>query len=157
VQPLHSSRAGGTKLLNAIFLAIPVIAMVFGLEALSTSSPDTAVIWIAILVILVSFGCIRLILPDRYDVYADRLRLVFPLWGWNLPFVTIREVRLSRWWEPFASLGFRFATSPGQAVVIRRVGSGWLTGTIVISPDNREAFLGAFEPIFARYKASQHR
>ncbi len=78
------------------------------------------------------------ILPRRFQLYADRLRIVL-----GRPFSF--EVRLDKIIEagtihPAKSLfnaGLRMSTSPGNAIQIRRHGAP----TLLISPQNRERFL----------------
>ena len=154
MRPLYVSRAGGTKLLNAIFLAVPIGMLLFAMEAASTSAPGALGLWIGVVVMLLILGSVRAILPDAFEVYEDHIRLVFPFSGWNIPFSSIEGVQAARWWQPYAAMGIRFATAPGQAVTIQRRGMSLLGGTLVISPHDRAEFLAAFQPILDRYRSS---
>jgi hypothetical protein len=74
--------------------------------------------------LLATIGLIWLILPRRYEVWQGRLRLVFPVWSWSIPFKTIHMVREGQWYEAYGFIGIRFATAPSQAVTILRRNAG---------------------------------
>lgn len=89
---------------------------------------------------------IWLILPRRYEVWPDHLRIVFPVWRWDIPFDTISAVKPARWWATYGYNGVRFATSPGSAIEVRRRDAR-LFGrpNIIISPADRDGFIHACE------------
>jgi len=78
------------------------------------------------------------ILPQRYQIWTDRVRIVLGRpFSVNIPLPTIKEVRPASGVKAFAYGGLRFATSARTVVeIVRR--RGW---NFVISPDNRELFL----------------
>ena len=85
---------------------------------------------------------IWLILPRRYEVWRDRLELVFPAWRWRIAFESIEVVREARPFEAYAFLGVRFATAPSQTVTVLRHNANMLRRpNLVISPEDRETFL----------------
>jgi len=78
------------------------------------------------------------ILPQRYQIWTDRVRIVLGRpFSVNIPLPTIKEVRPAKGIKAFAYGGLRFATSSRTVVEIVRH-HGW---NFVISPDNRELFL----------------
>ncbi len=78
------------------------------------------------------------ILPKRYQIWTDRVRIVLgrPL-AVNIPLATIKEARSASGSKAFAHWGVRFATSSRTVVEIVRH-RGW---NFVISPSNRKLFL----------------
>ena len=78
------------------------------------------------------------ILPQRYQIWTDRVRIVLGRpFSVNLPLSTISEARPASGAKVFAYWGVRFATSSKTVVEIVRH-RGW---NFVISPANRELFL----------------
>ena len=78
------------------------------------------------------------ILPKRYQIWTDRVRIVLgrPL-AVNIPLATIREARSAIGSKAFAYWGVRFATSSKNVVeIVRHRGLNF-----VISPSNRDLFL----------------
>lgn len=80
----------------------------------------------------------KLILPTRYQVYSDRIRIVLGgPFALNIPLSTVKEVKAASGAKAFAYSGVRFATSSKNVVEITRIrGCNY-----VISPLNREVFL----------------
>ena len=80
----------------------------------------------------------KAILPQRFQIYQDRVRIVLggPL-AINIPFSNIRTVRTVSARKVFVYWGNRFATSTHSIVeIVRKKGLGF-----VISPANRDMFL----------------
>ncbi len=78
------------------------------------------------------------ILPRRYQIFRDRVRIVLgrPL-ALNIPFSTIKEFRSAAGSRAFVYSGVRFATSSRSVVeIVRHRGLN-----VVISPANRDMFL----------------
>ena len=78
------------------------------------------------------------ILPQRYQIWTDRVRIVLgrPL-AVNIPMATIREARSAIGSKAFVYWGVRFATSSKNVVeIVRHRGLNF-----VISPSNRDLFL----------------
>ncbi len=78
------------------------------------------------------------ILPRRYQIYQDRLRIVLGKpFAVSISFATIKEARSAAGSATFIYWGIRFATSAKSVVeIIRSKGLN-----IVISPADRDAFL----------------
>jgi hypothetical protein len=80
----------------------------------------------------------KLIMPQRYQVYSDRMRIVLGgPFAWNIPFSTIKEARTASGSKAFAYNGVRFATSSKGVVEITRSRGC----SVVISPSNKDIFL----------------
>ncbi len=80
----------------------------------------------------------RMIMPTRYQIYSDRIRIVLGgPFAVTIALRTVREVRATSGAKAFAYGGVRFATSSKNVVEITRTrGCNY-----VISPANREVFL----------------
>ncbi|HEX5369627.1 MAG TPA: hypothetical protein VFY10_09475 [Dehalococcoidia bacterium] len=88
------------------------------------------------------FPLIWLIIPRRYEVWPDSVRLVFPLWRWRIQFDSIERIETAKLWQPYGFWGIRFATNPAQAVTIYRKEARILgRPNLVISPERRDEFL----------------
>ena len=86
------------------------------------------------------------ILPRRYEVWPDRLRIVFAIRDWDIPYGSIDVVRAGRWYEAYGFAGLRFATAPSQTVTVLRHNANLLTHpNLVISPADRDEFLRQLE------------
>ena len=141
-EPLHVFRAGGITLFDVALglLSLSLLAAgVLLLVVIDVTAPALSLLLCGLAVLGV-----WIILPHRFEIFADRLAIVFPLWRWQIPFEQIVEVRETRWWEPYGFAGLRFATDPGKAVaIIRRNSNLILRPNVVISPQDRRAFLDA--------------
>lgn len=80
----------------------------------------------------------KLIMPQRFQIYSDRVRIVLGgPFAWNIPLQTIKEAHSVPGWKAFGYNGVRFATSSrGVVEITRRKGCN-----VVISPSNKEFFL----------------
>ena len=80
----------------------------------------------------------RLVIPRRYQIYSDRIRIVLGgPFALNISLSTVKEVKAASGAKAFAYSGVRFATSSKNVVEITRTrGCNY-----VISPLNREIFL----------------
>ena len=78
------------------------------------------------------------ILPKRYQIWTDRVRIVLGRpFAVNIPLATIQEARSASGSKAFAYWGVRFATSVKNVVeIVRHRGLNF-----VISPSNRDLFL----------------
>jgi hypothetical protein len=93
------------------------------------------------------------IVPRGFEVYDDRLVLIFPLWPWSIDMASIELARPATWWQSYGYAGLRFATSPAQAVELRRVRPNLLRRpNLIISPADREHFLVELNTALARYR-----
>jgi hypothetical protein len=140
MEPLYSTPAGGMRLFSAIIALLLLTDIVLAVVLLVLVNALSAVV--TFVSMLATFVLIWLILPRRYEVWQDRLRIVFPAWGWDLPYEGIETVRAGRWYEAYGFAGWRFATAPSQTVTVLRHNPNMVTHpNIVISPANREEFL----------------
>ena len=133
---------GGIRWLNLALVLITVGLVVAGVGS-SVAWPNES-FGIAITVVsgLATVVFVWAILPQRYEIWPDRMRIVFPWGRWDLPFDTIDTAQPGKGWEAYAYTGLRFATSPGQSIVVRRRGSNLFTRPhVVISPVDRTVFL----------------
>ena len=121
--------------LKLMLVGIPMIFLVLGLVLLFQ---DTASAFGMFGVTIFYAVLFRLIMPQRYQVYSDKVRIVLGgPFAWNIPFSTIKEVRPASRASAFAYNGVRFATSSRGVVEIRR-SKGC---NVVISPSNKDVFL----------------
>jgi hypothetical protein len=151
-EPLFVARDGGPGWVRALLFFEAIIFSV-AIIALAVDSADT-VAWLATLAAFaLTTGLILLILPRRFEVWTDRLRLGFPLWRWDIPFDTIDGARPARWWEPYGGIAVRFATSPGKAVVIERLGRRFFRPNFVVSPEDRDEFIARLNAAKSHYRA----
>ena len=144
VEPLFAIRAGGIRLLTRLLALLLLATVVISAIMLTTLNAVSAASTFVSMVLLLAV--ILIILPRRYELWPDHLRIVFPLWGWNIHYDDIQTVRPARPFESFGFAGLRFATAPGQAVTILRHNSNMFTHpNLVISPEDREVFLRELE------------
>jgi len=114
-----------------------VLALTFVLGILLLFE-DNAGAWIMLVVTLFDALLFYEVLPHRYQIFKDRLRILLGRpFSINIPLSTIKEVRSASGWKAFAYKGIRLATSSKNVVEIIRH-KGW---NIVISPANRDVFL----------------
>ena len=93
------------------------------------------------------------ILPRTYEVYDDRLVLVFGFSRWNIGMDSIEVAREAKPHQAYAYNGVRFATKPGEAIELRRVNSNLFTRpNLIISPDDRSTFLVELNTALSRYR-----
>ena len=121
--------------LKLIVGSVLALTLVLGIVLLSI---DFIGAWVSFGVTAFDAVLFYAILPRRYQILRDRVRIVLgrPL-AWNIPFSTIREFRSAAGSKAFAYRGVRFATSSRSVVeIIRRRGL-----SVVISPANRDVFL----------------
>lgn len=154
MEPLYVTKPGGTRWVNWVLasLLILTVAMTVGLLLLSET--------IAALVtggsLLATVALIWFILPVRYEVWPDRLRLVFPVGGWNIPFDTIQTVRHGLWYEAYGFIGIRFATAPSSTVtILRNRPSLFKRPNLVISPLDRDEFMRQLQRAMEAHRRAQ--
>jgi len=154
MQPVYVLKAAGLKLLNLVVgVAILVEAAILGGLMVSGVPAPVAVLF---LVGFLPLALVWLLLPRRFEIWRDRLVIVFPvLVRWNLPFDTIESVEVARWWHPYAFMGVRVASSPGKSVdIMRREPNMLRRPNIVISPENRDGFMERFNEAIDRHRQS---
>jgi hypothetical protein len=121
--------------LKLMLVGIPMIFLVLGIVLLFQ---DTASAFGMFGVTIFYAVLFRVIMPQRYQVYSDKVRIVLGgPFAWNIPFSTIKEVRPASRASAFAYNGVRFATSSKGVVEIRR-SKGC---NVVISPSKKDVFL----------------
>jgi hypothetical protein len=145
VEPLYVARPSGLRWFNLIFLALLAIDAVLVAALLLLYEVVAAAVAGAGL--LATYALFWLILPRRYELWPDRLRLAFAAWRWDIPYDSIEMVREGRWYEAYGFMGVRFATAPGQTVVVLRRNSNlFRRPDLVISPEGRDEFLRQIGP-----------
>ena len=121
--------------LKVIMIGIPAMFLVLGLVLLFQ---DTASAFGMFGVTIFYAVLFRLIMPQKYQVYSDKVRIVLGgPFAWDIPFSTIKEALPASRASAFAYNGVRFATSSRGVVEIRR-SKGC---NVVISPSNKDVFL----------------
>ena len=121
--------------LKLILGAVLALTFILGIFLLFE---DTAAAWIMFGVTLFDALLFYTVLPHRYLIFQDRLRIALGgPFSLNIFLSTIKEVRPASGLKAFAYTGIRFATSSRSVVEIIRH-KGW---NIVISPANRDVFL----------------
>jgi len=101
-------------------------------------SVDLLGAWIAFGVTIFDALLFHAILPRRYQIFQDKVRIALGRpFAFNISLSTIREARSASGSKAFAYRGLRFATSSRSVVEIIRH-KGW---NVVISPANRDLFL----------------
>ena len=134
---------------NGVFYGLLILAVAITLVLLVFEDAIGAAVTGVTLIGTVAL--IWLILPRRYEVWPDRLRIVFPVWGWDIRYEGIETVRAGRWYEAYGFAGVRFATAPSQTVTVLRHNANMLRRpNLVISLEDRETFLRHLERAMRR-------
>jgi hypothetical protein len=134
--------AGAIRTWRRVLGALSLLAIAVCIVALLAGTDDAKGAIFTAAVLALSCAFVALILPSRYELSASRLDLVFRLWRWSLDLETVEWAAPARWWQAYGYYGFRFATNPNQAIVIkRRQPSLFRRPNLVISPADRGAFL----------------
>lgn len=91
------------------------------------------------------------ILPRRFQIYEDRIRIVFGApFSINIPFQNIAEIKQASSSKAFFYWGLRFATSTESLVeIVRRNGLN-----LLISPGNSDTFIEQFSRLYERLAQS---
>ncbi len=121
------------KVLFAGVLAIPII---LGISMISKNTEEGSAVFGVLLFEIILF---RLILPRRFQVYDDKLRIVLgggPI-AINIPLDNITDVKPRKGIKAFIYTGLRFATSTSHTVEINRKNGL----DVLISPTNDEMFI----------------
>ncbi len=133
MEPLYVAKPGGMRLFGAILYGLIALDVVLTVVLLVLVNVSTALV--TLVSMLAVYALIWAILPRRYEVWPDRLRIVFPLFGWNIDYAGIETVRPGQWYEAYGFMGVRFATAPSQTVTILRHNANLITHpNLVISP-----------------------
>jgi hypothetical protein len=145
-------KAAGLTVLNLVIGLLLLADLIVVIGLLVAGVPG----WISLL-FFVSFlpaALIWFILPRRFEVWHDRLVIVFPVvMRWTLSFDTIETVEVARWWHAYAFMGVRFASNPGKSVdIIRRQPNVISRPNVVISPEDRDEFIALVNGALAEYR-----
>ena len=154
----HTARYDSWVIL--VLVAFFVLQLVLLLIFAANAADAAVLVWA--LAGVVAFYCLlcALVMPRRYQIYRDRLRIVFgrPL-AWNIPLSTITEARsvpgsmitknLGPYWY-WDYKGLNLATSSQSVVEIRREG-GW---GLLMSPADKSVFLEQLTEAIERDTAS---
>jgi hypothetical protein len=155
-EPRLMIRAGGVAWVNAFIVVMLAIELVLLVGLLVT---DLMPIWGALLLLgtLAAVGLlIWAILPRQFEVYDDRLVLVFPLWRWDIGIDSIEVVRDATALQAYAYNGIRFASLPGRSVEVKRRDSSiFRRPSIIISPEDRRLFVTEMNAAMNRYRRLQ--
>jgi hypothetical protein len=108
---------------------------ILGLVQISENGREALTIFGTVLFEIILF---RMILPRRFQILSDRLRIVLGgPFAINIPLSDIEEVRSRTGIKAFIYFGIRFATSSSHTVeIIRKKGLN-----MVISPTNDDEFI----------------
>lgn len=135
IYPIHEERAAyapGLKWVFALTLAATIVPAIL----LFSSEPVAS--WVLLGATVFDAVLLYAILPRRYQILADRVRIVLGApFAITIGLATIRMVRVATVMESLIFWGIGFVTSPGSAVHISRH-QGL---DLMISPTNREAFV----------------
>ena len=88
------------------------------------------------------------VLPRKFLLLEDRVKIKFGVFSFNIPFHTIKEVRIAKGSKLF---GFNSVTSFRSMIEIVR--KRWTS--VSISPDNRDLFLAELNKAMADWKRKQ--
>ena len=132
---VHEDTTRVDLLLKLILASILALTLVLGVWLLFE---DIVAALVMFAVTLFDALLFRAIMPRRYQIYSDRVRIVLGgPFALNIPFYDIREARPASGGKAFAYWGVRFATSTKCVVeIIRKKGFN-----VVISPSDRDTFL----------------
>lgn len=149
-EPIFVQRAGGTAGLDLLVSAILLISVIAGaIVAVSGDVGGGVVILVGGPVLT---GTVWTWLPRRYEVWAAHLAVCSPFRRWRLPYETVAEARVARWWQPYVFMGVQLVSSPRNAIVLLRRDSHWLLRpNVIISPQDRSTFLPALQDALGRH------
>src|SRR3954453_9210044 len=114
MQPIHVFKAAGLKALDMLIAALLLFNAGFVFVPIIAGSPA----WVAVIFFAgaIPIAVIWMVLPRRFEVWRDRLVIVFPvLFRWSLPFDTIERVEVAKWWHAYGFMGARFASNARQS------------------------------------------
>ena len=122
--------------IKVLFVGIIALPIILGIIRISENTEEGLVVFGVALFEILLF---RLILPRRFQVFDDKLRIVLgggPL-AINIPLSDITDIKPRTGIKAFVYAGIRFATSDGNTIeVIRNKSLG-----ILISPTNVDRFM----------------
>jgi hypothetical protein len=136
------------RVLRLILLLLSVVSIVGCIIVVVVDSDSWRLALVTAVTLLLTYAFVWAILPTRYELSRTHLGLVFPWKTWRVSLDSIESARAGSWWEAYGYFGMRFTTRPGQPVVIRRRHPNLFTRpNLVISPEDRDEFLRAFDTL----------
>ncbi|MEM0303464.1 MAG: PH domain-containing protein [Archaeoglobaceae archaeon] len=122
-------------------------------DLLPTESEEEAmfakqILFASIAIILILYWAI---LPRRFEIHEDKLKIIFGFFTYSIPLQDVAEVRRAESWKAFAYKGLRFTTSIGNIVEIRKKKGI----SIVISPSNPDLFIEFLTNALKRERKAQ--
>jgi len=121
--------------IKILLVGVVVFTFILGIAQISVDNREALTVLGVVLFEIVLF---RLILPRRFQILSDRLRIILggPL-AINIPFSDIKEVKPRTGIEAFIYAGIRFATSASHTIeIVRNKGLN-----MVISPNDNNEFI----------------
>lgn len=151
-QPLLSCPPQHHRGLDKVLVLGAVAALVAGVAIEVASNTGGAALVVGV-VSAATLALIFVLIPRRYEIWPDRLSLVFLWHRWQIPFESLEEARPANPLFAYGYLGVRFATAPSRSVEVRRVrGNLFLRPNLIISPEGREEFLNVLQQALDGYK-----
>jgi len=146
--PLYTFEAGGMRVLRTILLVLTAVSILGCIIVVVVDPGSWSASLVTAVALLLTYTFVWAILPTRYELSRTHLGIVFPWKTWRVALDSVEWVRAGNWWEAYGYYGMRFATKPGQSIVIRRKHPNLFTRpNLVISPDNRAEFLRALDSL----------
>lgn len=132
---LHEYKAEYDSWLKLIVGGTLALTLILGIVLLTVDLPAA---WVMFGVTLFDALLFSSVLPRRYQIFQDRLKIVLGSpFAFSIPFATIREVRPASGSKALVYWGIHWATSSRSVVeIVRSQGL-----SVFISPANRNEFL----------------
>ena len=135
MSPRYSTQAGGIADVLPVIGGVVVVAFVI-LVILAVAMPDQPDVWLAMmgLALYVAFW---LNLPIRYEVWEDRLEIVYLYRRWRIGFETIEKIETPTWWR---SLVWCLYLTGGWSQVLVCRNKARIIGrpNLLLSPSNKD-------------------
>ena len=120
--------------LKLLLGSVLALTLILGFVLLPT---DIGAAWVMFAVTLFDALLFKAILPRRYQIFQDRVRIVLGgPFALNIPLSDISEARSAPGSRAFIYWGIRLATSSSGVEIVRKKGL-----SLVISPANADMFL----------------
>ena len=153
--PIWTCRPRHHRLVDRLLATCFLAALLVGIIVELTTDANGWALIIGVASAL-TFGLLFVLVPRRYEIWRDRLVLVFLWRRWNVPFETMQGANPARTLNAYGYLkGVRFATAPSRSVEVRRRrGSLWRRPNLIISPEDRDEFLRLLQLALDEYRGS---
>ncbi|MFC1958864.1 PH domain-containing protein [Chloroflexota bacterium] len=121
--------------IKVLLVGVVALTFILGIVQISVDTKEALTVFGTVLFEIILF---RMILPRRFQILSDKLRIVLGgPFAINIPLSDIEEVRSRTGIKAFVYFGVRFATSSSHTVeIIRKKGLN-----MVISPTNDDEFI----------------